>query len=216
MSSRAMIVVGGGSSTRFGADKLLIPVAGRALIVHTIEAVARHVDRCVVVVRTEVVEQVEELLPEVTVTSGGATRTLSEMAGLAALGRDFDLIGIHDAARPAPGSDLVEQLFATADTAGGAVPLIEADSMILDRKTHRPVAGLRRAQTPQVFRGPDLMTAYVRAAQTGFEGQDTAEVVMKFTDVVATGVPGDDSNLKVTYREDLSTLELILEERSRT
>jgi 2-C-methyl-D-erythritol 4-phosphate cytidylyltransferase len=216
MSARAMIIVGGGSSTRFGSDKLLTPVSGEPLIVHTIEAVSGHVEKCVVVVRAEVVDQVGALLPDVAVTPGGATRTLSEMAGLAALGGDFDLIGIHDAARPTPPADLVEKLFTTAESTGGAVPVIESDAMLLDRKTHRPAAGLNRAQTPQVFRAPELMTAYVRAAQSGFEGQDTAEVVMKHTDLVVAAVPGDISNLKVTYPQDLAMVGLILEERSRT
>lgn len=216
MSSRAMVVVGGGSSTRFGSDKLLSEVAGRPLIVHTIEAVSAHVDRCVVVVRAEVVERVGSLLPQTVVTPGGATRTSSEMAGLTALGGDFDLIGVHDAARPAPTADLIERLFTTADSTGGAVPVIEPESMILDRSTHRPVSGLTRAQTPQVFRAAALMTAYVRAAQSGFEGQDTAAVVMEYTDLVVAAVPGETSNLKVTYREDLARVSLILEDRSRT
>lgn len=216
MSTRAMIVVGGGSSTRFGSDKLLTPVSGKALIVHTVQAVAGHVDKCVVVVRADAVDQVGRLLPDVVVTPGGTSRTLSEMAGLAALGGDFDLIGIHDAARPATPAWLVEQLFTTAESKGGAIPVIEPDMILLDRKTHRPVPGLSRAQTPQVFRAAELMTAYVRAAQGGFDAQDTAEVVMKYTDQVVAAVSGDIANLKVTYPEDLATLSLVLEGRSRT
>ena len=52
-----MVIVGAGSSTRFGADKLLTEVAGRPLIEHTIEAVRPHVDVCVVVCRPEVAER---------------------------------------------------------------------------------------------------------------------------------------------------------------
>lgn len=216
MSSRAMVVVGGGSSTRFGSDKLLTPVLGRPLIAHTIDAISGHVDSCVVVVRSEVVERVQALQSDIVVTPGGATRTLSEMAGLAALGGGFDVIGVHDAARPVPPAQLIDDLFFTAEATGGAVPVIEPDAMILDRKTHRPVAGLKRAQTPQVFRASELMTAYVRAAQSGFEGQDTAEVVMKYTDLVVAAVQGDVANVKVTYPQDLTTVDLILAKRSRT
>ena len=49
MSTRAMIVVGGGSSSRFGSDKLMTDVAGQPLIVHTIVALQDHVDVCVLV-----------------------------------------------------------------------------------------------------------------------------------------------------------------------
>lgn len=216
MTVRAMIVVGGGSSARFGSDKLFAHVLGRPLIAHTIEAVTGHVDRCVVVVRQEIVGEVEALAPDVVVTAGGATRTLSEMAGLAALGEGADLIGIHDAARPAPGSAMLEELFVVAESVGGAVPVVPPDVMIIDRKTHRPVQGLNRAQTPQVFRAPELMVAYVRAAKAGFEGQDTAEVVAEFTNLTIATVPGESSNVKVTYPDDLADVEVTLEERSRT
>ena len=159
MPLRAMIVVGGGSSTRFGSDKLLAPVLGRPLVAHTIDAVAGHVDRCVVVVRPELVEEVRALAPDVDVTPGGASRTLSEMAGLAALGESVDLIGIHDAARPAASGALIEKLFDTAESVGGAVPVVPTDVMIIDRRTHLPVPALSRAQTPQVFWARELIDA---------------------------------------------------------
>jgi 2-C-methyl-D-erythritol 4-phosphate cytidylyltransferase len=211
-----MIVVGGGSSTRFGTNKLLAEVAGRPLIAHTIDAVARHVDRCVVVCRAEITPRVEALSDGVTITQGGVSRTLSEMAGLAALGGEADLIGIHDAARPAVDGDLIDRLFSTAWDHGGAIPLIATEGMIIDRKTHRPVEGLRRAQTPQVFRGPDLMMAYVKAAQAGFEGHDTSEVMEEFSDVTIVGVPGDRANVKVTYPQDLDLVRATLTARSGT
>jgi 2-C-methyl-D-erythritol 4-phosphate cytidylyltransferase len=211
-----MIVVGGGSSTRFGSDKLLTPVLGRPLIAHTVDAVVGHVDRCVVVVRPEIVDEIASLDLSIEITPGGATRTLSEMAGLTALGESVDVIGIHDAARPAPSDSLIEDLFDTAESVGGAVPIVPPEVMIIDRKTHRPVSGLSRAQTPQVFRATDLIVAYVKAAQSGFEGHDTAEVVAEFTNLTIATVPGEPSNLKVTYPEDLVAIEAILRDRSRT
>lgn len=216
MTSRAMIVVGGGSSTRFGTDKLVADIDGLPLIAYTIDAVVAHVERCVVVCRPEIVDEVESLRPDVTVTVGGATRTLSEMAGLAALGGEPDLIGIHDAARPMIDGSLIERLFAGAADVGGAVPVLEPDEMVLDRKTHTPVPDLRRAQTPQVFRGAELMAAYVKAAQAGYDGQDTVEIVQRFGETTVVAVPGDPANIKVTYPADLEDVEVTLTGRSRT
>jgi 2-C-methyl-D-erythritol 4-phosphate cytidylyltransferase len=211
-----MIVVGGGSSTRFGTDKLLAVVAGRPLISHTIESIAGHVDTCVVVCRAEVLAILAPIVPGATLARGGATRTLSEVAGLDALGAEYDLIGIHDAARPVVGGELVERLFTLAGEVGGAVPLLQPDRMILDRRTHRPVDDLARAQTPQVFRGADLMVAYAKAAQTGFEGHDTVDVVQEFTDLAIVGVPGESSNVKVTYPSDLDQVARALPGSSHT
>lgn len=211
-----MVIVGGGTSTRFGADKLMVEVEGRPLIAHTIDAVAEHVDVCVVVCRAGITESVAGLRDDVTVTGGGATRTLSEMAGLAALGREVDLIGIHDAARPAVEAAMIERLFGVAESAGGAVPLVSYDRLILDKRTHQPVSGLHGAQTPQVFRGSDLMAAYVRAARAGFEGHDTVEVMQQFSDVTIAGIPGDRGNVKVTYPRDLDLIRKRLSGSSRT
>lgn len=211
-----MVIVGGGTSNRFGADKLMVEVEGRPLIGHTIDAVAGHVDLCVVVCRADLTETVAGLRDDVTVTPGGASRTLSEMAGLAALGEEVDLIGIHDAARPAVGAAMIEHLFTVAESVGGAVPLVAYDRLILDRRTHQPVSGLHGAQTPQVFRGPELMAAYVHAAQAGFEGHDTLEVMQQFSDVRVAGVPGDEGNVKVTYPRDLDRIRKGLSGSSRT
>lgn len=211
-----MIVVGAGSSRRFGADKLLADIDGLPLIAYTIDAVVGHVDRCVVVCRPETVEEIQSLRPDVTVTAGGATRTLSEMAGLAALGGELDLIGIHDAARPLVNGFVIERLFGLAEQFGGATPALAPDRLILDRKTHKPIAGLRRAQTPQIFRGPELMTAYVKAAQAGYDGQDTVEIMERFGDATITALPGDATNVKVTYPNDLKAVRNVITGSSRT
>jgi 2-C-methyl-D-erythritol 4-phosphate cytidylyltransferase len=211
-----MIVVGGGASTRFGQDKLMAEVAGRRLIEHTVDAVVDHVDVCVVVCRAEIAEDVAALSPDVTVTRGGTTRTLSEMAGLAAIGQDVDLIGIHDAARPLVTASTVELLFETAEAEGGALPLLGYDKLILDKRTHEPIAGVHGAQTPQVFRAPELMAAYVAAARKGFDAHDTVEVVQRFSDVRIVGVEGDPANLKVTFPSDLDEVRILLSGPSRT
>lgn len=211
-----MVIVAGGSSTRFGADKLMTEIAGKALLDHTIDAVAGHVDLCVVACRVELVDTIGATHPHVRVTAGGATRTLSEMAGLAALGPEADLIGVHDAARPLVPAGLIDELYEAADAHGGAVPLVDPDRLLLDRRTHEPLTGIRGAQTPQVFRGPELMAAYVGAAQAGFEGHDTLEVVERFGDLAVVAVEGDPANIKVTYPADLEEVRLRLSGSSHT
>lgn len=196
-------MVAGGSSIRFGSDKLTEEIAGRPLVAHTVEAVRPCVDRCVLVGRSDSIDWLRSLDLGVELVPGGASRTLSEMAGLAALGEPPDLIGIHDGARPLVTPDLVEAVFRAASEVGGAVPLIPAPGLIIRRSTFRPVSDIELAQTPQVFRGPELMAAYVRAAQAGFDGADTAEVVERFGSLPIAAVEGDPGNLKVTYPADL-------------
>lgn len=211
MSSRAMIVVGGGSSSRFGSDKLMTDVAGQPLIAHTIAALQDHVDVCVLVCRTDQYEDLDSLDLGVGIVVGGATRTDSEMSGLAALGGEYDLIGVHDGARPLISGELIERLFDKADEVGAAVPVLEPDTLLIDRKSLRPVQNATTIQTPQVFTGPALLAAYVRAAQTAFQGHDTVEVVHEFGDLTIAAVPGDPLNIKVTEPADLEKVAEILE-----
>ena len=211
-----MVVVGGGSSTRFGTDKLMVEVAGRPIISHAIESVVPHVDVCVVVCRSEIRARVAGLHPGVIVVEGGISRTRSEIAGLAALPNHIDVIGIHDAARPLVSPDTIRYLFETAARRGGAVPLLATTNLVIDRETGHPIVGVRGAQTPQVFRGPELIAAYARASVEDFEGHDTVEVMERFGKVEITAVGGDPDNVKVTYPEDLDVVKTLLEAPFRT
>ena len=211
-----MVVVGGGSSSRFGTDKLMVEVAGRPVLSHTIEAVSSHVDVCVVVCRPEIAETVSRLHPGVVIAEGGPTRTQSEMAGLAAIERDVALIGIHDAARPGVDARTIDSLFAAALSAGGAVPLLAYERLIVHRHTGRPLTGIHGAQTPQVFQAHDLLSAYERASSEGFEGHDTVEVMERFSDVRIVAVEGSPANVKVTFPQDVDSLIDLLGDPSRT
>lgn len=210
-----MVVVAAGSSTRFGGDKLIEQVAGVPLIAHTMAAVTATVDVCILVSRPEQAERLRNLDLGADVVVGGSTRTLSEMAGLAALGDPPDLIGIHDGARPLVSRALIERLFETAREVGGAVPVLASDTFFVEQTTLQPVTRLMTAQTPQVFNGPELMAAYVRAARSGHEGRDTAEIMERFSEVPVAAVPGEPDNLKVTYPADLEEVRRRLTAPSR-
>ena len=161
-----MIIVAGGDSTRFGGDKLMTPIAGQPLIVHTVAAVSGSADVCVLVCRQDQSEDLIGALGDVIVVAGGPTRTQSEMAGLAALPDEIALIGIHDGARPLVSRPLIELLFETAAKVGGAVPVLEPSRPLVRRSNLGPVPAAV-AQTPQVFRGPALQAAYRMAAAHG-------------------------------------------------
>ncbi|MCH8984073.1 MAG: 2-C-methyl-D-erythritol 4-phosphate cytidylyltransferase [Acidobacteria bacterium] len=212
--SKAMIVVAGGSSARFGDDKMMAMIAGKPLVVHTLEAVASVVDRCVLVCRSDQIEALGRLALDADLVPGGSTRTTSEMAGLAALGGRADLIGIHDGARPLVPVRLIETLFEVAARTGGAVPVLDPDAPVISRKTLRLVDGVGVVQTPQVFAGGALTAAYVQAAQADYEGQDTADVVMSFSDIEIAAVAGDPGNVKVTYPGDVEAVRSRIEARS--
>lgn len=216
MASRAMIVVAGGTATRFGGDKLMVEIAGRPLLSQSIDAVSSSADLVVVATRQDLLDRVKRLAPDAIVVKGGQSRTDSEIAGLAAVGPEFDLIGIHDGARPLVQAELIEDLYQTAQRVGGAVPSLEMPDLVVERRSLEPVDDVVRVQTPQVFRGPQLMAAFVRAAQTGFEGHDTVDVMMEYSDLPIEAVAGDPDNVKVTFPQDVELVRSRLEGPSRS
>lgn len=211
-----MIVVAAGGSTRFGAEKMTAVIRGLPLIAHTVRALAPAVDSCVVACRAEHLERFEGLRLPATFVVGGESRTASEMAGLAALGDTSELIGIHDGARPLVSPGLISSLFAAAALNGGAVPCLDPSYLLLTRDSLSALGGAMTVQTPQVFRSEVLLPAYVRAAQAGFEGHDTVDVVLRFGDTPVAAVPGEPDNIKVTYPADLAQVEARLADPGRS
>ena len=137
--------------------------------------------------------------------AGGATRTQSSWAALAAAG-DADVIAIHDSARPFVPPSLFARCVEIARAEGSAVaglPLADTvrradEAGVAIEEVSRE--GLWSAQTPQAFRRDILEKARVAVADRSF-GDDAAAVR-------AAGLPvrmvlGERRNLKITTMEDL-------------
>ncbi len=211
MAARIMIVVAAGRSVRAGTDKLMAPIAGQPLIAHTVAAVAGHADKVILVCREDHLAALHGLGRGVVLVPGGPSRTASEMAGLSAIGEPADLIGIHDGARPLVSPQLIEALYETAAKFGGAIPLTAPSLPLVQKLDLSVVNGVAFAQTPQVFQGEPLLAAYLEAASIEYEGQDTAEIAQKFSQIEIRGVPGDPANVKVTYPEDVVLVRALIE-----
>lgn len=232
MSAAAILLAGGsGSRLRHSENKVFVEVAGRPLMAWSIRAFAScdAIDELVLVARKGehqlVAEIVETHAPGIPVrmATGGMSRHASELSGLDALADDIasgavDVVLIHDAARPFVTPDLIRQVVDTARAVGGAVPTLPLGDGVY-RLTDdgggivREHGDLHRAQTPQGFHAPELLDAYRRSAGDDFAGVDTAETVEHYTDLRVVTVPGDQTNIKVTYADDLETAARIAAER---
>lgn len=193
-------MVAAGSGSRFSGDKTLADLDGRPLVALTVSRVRRLVDEVVLVCRPDQRDALEHL--GVAMVDGGATRTDSEAAGLAALASDHALVGVHDGARPNVFPDLVERLFRSAADHGGAAPVLAPSTPIVEKRTGRIVRGALGVQTPQVFRGRELIDAY--RGRGDEDGHDTVDLVQRLTDLRIAAVTGDPRNIKVTYPADLA------------
>ena len=80
---------------------------------------------------------------------------------------------------------------------------------ILDREH---VAGVR---TPQAFRLALILRAHREAKARGFQSSDDGSLVLALREPVHT-IPGERTNLKVTFRDDVAIAEAILKNGVRT
>lgn len=203
MSGTWTIVVAGGSGSRFGARKQYLELAGRRILDWALDAAAAHSDGVVLVVPADELDRPE---PADRVVAGGATRSGSVRAGLAAVPDDVNIVLVHDAARPVPCPEVWTAVVAAiaegADAAVPGVPVVdtlrERDGGTVDRDRFVAV------QTPQGFRA-----AALRAAHAGDpEGTDDASLVEAAGGRVVV-VEGDPRNIKVTTPVDLALAELL-------
>jgi 2-C-methyl-D-erythritol 4-phosphate cytidylyltransferase len=194
------VVVAAGSGSRFGAPKQYERLGPRRVIDWALEG-ARAVATGVVAVvpdptRTEAGADVAVV--------GGATRSESVRAGLAAVPEEADVVVVHDAARPLAPIALFEAVVAAVVAgADGAVPGLPVTDTVKQVEDAVVVATLDRTalvavQTPQAFRASVLRAAHASGAD------DTDDAAL----VEATGgrvvvVPGDPVNAKLTTSHDL-------------
>lgn len=227
------VVLAAGMGTRVGADgnKAYLELAGRSMVAWAVDAVASapEIDRTVLVFRRGERDlarnMLEAELPSATVelVEGGATRHQSEFNVLRHLSADIesgaiDVVLVHDAARPLAGLGMMGAALATAREFGGAIPALPATDVLRAEPDGRfsPVVGtLMRVQTPQAFRAPPLLSAYLAAAAEAFEGTDTASCLERFSDLDVRVFPGVATNLKVTFAHDLVVAERLLRDRVR-
>ncbi len=216
-----------GSGSRAGAalPKQYLEIAGRPLLHHALRALALHphIERVFVVLapgdgryaRCDWREFGARLEP---LYCGGETRAASVFNGLLAA-RDTiaasDWVLVHDAARPCLGREELDRLFGEleADDTGGLLAVPVADTIKRGNRESRivrtePRDNLWLAQTPQMFRYRLLIEA-LRSA-------DPALVTDEACAIEGLGlkprlVMGDTRNIKVTFPEDLTLAELILE-----
>jgi 2-C-methyl-D-erythritol 4-phosphate cytidylyltransferase len=216
----AAIVVAAGDGRRLGAQvpKAFVRVAGRTLLEHAVSRFAGHprVGPIVVAAPADAVRTARELVPEVTVVAGGATRQSSVALALRVLPGDVELVLVHDAARAFVPVEVISRVIESLDTGcDAAVPTLPVRDTI---RTVDPVSGelgalversrLLAMQTPQGFRRDVLVGAHAAGADAGEATDDAALVEALGRRVVA--VPGDERAFKVTVAFDLAVAEALL------
>ncbi len=219
------IILAGGSGSRFGADmpKQFLKVAGKMIIEHTIDAFERHplIDEIAIVSRADYMDEMKEMVKKdgykkvSHVLQGGKERYHSSLAAIEAFTNDADNLLIHDGVRPLVSERIITDCvnaLANYEAVDVAVPTTDT---IIELNEDGSIARipqrrlLRNAQTPQCFRRRVIAEAFRLALQDpDFFPTDDCSIVLKYMPEVAIKVvDGEPTNIKVTYKGDLETVE---------
>lgn len=225
---------GGGTRMGLSRPKQYLPLKGRALIEWSLGALldCGWVDGVVVVLAKS--DQDFATLPiaghpKLVMTTGGAARADSVLAGLrevAARTAEFKEVHVlvHDAARPCLEVASIEQLVDEADDKhGGLLALPCTDTLKRGRQSggsSRVVetvdrAFYWRAQTPQLFR-LDLLTQALDECRARDVAVTDEASAMERAGFHPRLVRGRESNIKVTFAEDLALAEFWLSQKERS
>ena len=224
---------GVGARLAAGSPKQYLPVAGKPMLRHALDAfLASEAIRHTYVVVSAGDEQIGAALPPAGVTAlrcGGATRMetiLNALRALAGTIGDDDWVLVHDAARPGLTAALIARLIAAVgdDDVGGLLALPVVDTVkraAAGAENDRGVAvgetvsrdGLWLAQTPQMFRYRLLVRALEAAEATPERITDDASAV-EALGLSPKLVEGHPRNLKVTLPADIRIAEMYLADRA--
>jgi 2-C-methyl-D-erythritol 4-phosphate cytidylyltransferase len=212
-----------GTGARSGSDgpKQYQPIAGKPMVLHTLEAFAAVERMAGVLVVVSAGDSFFDtgFAPVLIAACGGSTRAGSVLNGLSALlehgAQANDWVLVHDAARCLITSQQIDNLIdaCLSDAVGGLLALKLPDTL-KQESAGRVSATVDRtdkwlAQTPQMFRiGP--LRAALQAAGDAVTDESSA---MEAVGLQPLLVEGSAQNFKVTYPQDFALAQAVLASR---
>lgn len=214
----SVVIVAGGSGSRMGRPKQMLPLAGKPVLVRTIEAFrqVRQVQQIVVVTPLENQAVLARYFTDITFALPGNTRMESVKNGVGCVNPSAELVAVHDGARPLVNPLHIQECLHAAETYGAAVLAVPVKDTVKIGEDNFVKQTLDRsllwaAQTPQAYRKEVLQNALEKfSAQT--DVTDESQLVEK-TGVKVRLVPSDYKNNKITTPEDLVFAQAMVEEQ---
>lgn len=221
--SNYVIIVAGGTGTRMnaGMPKQFISLAGKPILMHTIEKfyAADQAMKIILVLPENEISEWKKLCAQHhfiiahEIVKGGETRFHSVKNGLERVG-EHGVAGVHDGVRPLLSVSLISKCFSEAAKKGNAVPCMPI------RESVRKVNGsenqamnrneLVAIQTPQCFSVASLKKAYLADYKSAFT--DDASVVESIDEKINL-VQGEHENIKITFPVDLIMAEAFMKKQ---
>lgn len=210
------VIVAGGSGSRMGRPKQMLPLGAKPVLVRTVEAFLQtpEIKEIVVVTPSENRAELQKRFPGIVFADPGKARLLSVKNGFLKTSAASQLVAVHDGARPLVEPAHISACLQAARQYGAAVLAVPVKDTVkvceggfvqntLDR------AVLWAAQTPQCYRRPVLAEALEKFGQE--EGATDESQLVEKLGIKVRVVPSSYKNNKITTPEDLIFAEALLE-----
>jgi len=211
----SVVIVAGGSGSRMGRPKQMLPLAGKPALAHTVAAFKQTpgVGEIIVVTPPENRPALNELFTGLIFTDPGNTRLESVKNGFANVSAAAEVVAVHDGARPLVKPQYIAACLQAAKEDGAAVLAVAVKDTtkvgkdgFVDKTLDR--SALWAAQTPQAYRREVLAEALEKFGHET-NATDESQLVEK-TGVKVRLVPSDYTNMKITTPEDLIFAQALL------
>ena len=220
------IIVAAGSSRRMGFDKLEADLDGESVLTRSLLAfqACPEVGEIWVVTNPEKFDVIEAAVDRLGISrfagtvEGGAERHLSVSVGLERVGEEFDLVAVHDGARPLVSAAAITRCATEASRVGAATLAHRVADTLKQGNDALEVCGavsrenLWAMETPQIFQRELIQKAYDNVLAEGAVVTDEVSA-METIGVSVSLVENTEPNLKITVPGDLVIAAAILKGR---
>ena len=221
MNKVSAIILAAGSGTRFGEKKQFKKLNGKPIWNYSLKTFvqSKYVGEVVLVIPQEFLSEIQSSRTvkklsnqiDIKIVKGGKSRQNSVMSGLSVVKNKYNLVCIHDAARPFVRSSYIKKTvdacteFDSSIVAVAATDTIKkAENEIIKKTMDRNYIWM--AQTPQTFQKEKLLKAFKLFPQANITDES---MIMELAGFSTKIIEGDANNLKITKAIDWELAKLI-------
>ncbi len=216
------IVLGSGSSTRFGGieSKLFYKVKNHSILEHTLKNISKSISKdCLyITIPKKITKKEKSALSKYTENAlilGGSTRYKSLKNAINCIDMTkYKYLMIHDAARPNTSVALVTKLIDNIkkNKYDAVVPALQIiDTLKKDNKTvNRNL--YKTSQTPQIFKIKEFLNY---SKERNIITTDDVQLIENIKNIKIKYIDGDFENLKITTKNDINVFKKYLFYKSK-
>jgi len=204
----SLIITAGGSSTRYGSNKLLEKLGDKTVIEKTISAFIDFncISEIIIPTNKSFIENFSKILKDkrIKIIEGGNSRQESVFKALQEVKNDFVII--HDAARPLIDKTIIKQVINDVTIYDAVSVMIKTTDTIKEVNNDGFIirtidrSKLYNTQTPQAFKTDFIKTAHERLKDKNYTDDSSMLEELGYSVHI---VEGNYKNIKITTKSDL-------------